>query len=154
MRVGRACASAGLAATLGCATVVNSSSQSIRVVSEPRDVRVRVYDYARARDVAKGETPATFDLPRGGGYFEAGRYRVTASKEGFQDAEMEIRAVLSPWFVFGNLVLGGLVGWIVVDPTTGAMWRLEPDVAFLKLAPVASEAEPESESDSESSGSF
>jgi len=26
----------------------------------------------------------------------------------------------------GNIIFGGLVGMIVVDPLTGAMWDLEP----------------------------
>lgn len=33
---------------------------------------------------------------------------------------------LSGWY-FGNLVFGGLIGMLIVDPLTGAMYNLKPE---------------------------
>jgi len=30
------------------------------------------------------------------------------------------------WYLAGNIVFGGIAGWLIVDPLTGAMWRLSP----------------------------
>ncbi|MDY5520178.1 hypothetical protein, partial [Campylobacter lanienae] len=27
----------------------------------------------------------------------------------------------------GNFIFGGLLGWLIVDPATGAMWNLKPE---------------------------
>ena len=29
------------------------------------------------------------------------------------------------WYIGGNILLGGLIGWLIVDPATGAMWTLD-----------------------------
>ena len=31
------------------------------------------------------------------------------------------------WYI-GNIVFGGLIGWLVVDPASGAMWKLQDSV--------------------------
>ena len=33
-------------------------------------------------------------------------------------------AYLNGWYI-GNVVFGGLIGLLIVDPETGAMWRLD-----------------------------
>ena len=40
---------------------------------------------------------------------------------------------MSGWY-WGNLVLGGLIGMLAVDPATGAMWNIAPDKIDRKLA--------------------
>ncbi|QYM78788.1 hypothetical protein K0B96_16015 [Horticoccus luteus] len=37
-----------------------------------------------------------------------------------------IRPEMSGWY-WGNILFGGLIGMIVVDPITGSMWNLSPD---------------------------
>jgi hypothetical protein len=39
------------------------------------------------------------------------------------------------WYL-GNIVFGGLVGLLVVDPLTGAMWKLDPTMNA-DLTPLA-----------------
>ena len=34
-------------------------------------------------------------------------------------------SILAKCYLFGNIPLGGLIGWVIVDPITGAMWTLE-----------------------------
>jgi hypothetical protein len=33
---------------------------------------------------------------------------------------------INGWYV-GNIVFGGLIGWLIVDPLTGAMWALDAE---------------------------
>ena len=132
---------AAACAQLGCATVINSAEQQILISSTPAGASVRIFDAARDRDIAVGATPYSVELPRGGGCFRRGLYRVTVSKPGYAERTLEVRAQnVSLWYVLGNLVIGGLVGWIVVDPSTGAMWELAPTVARVDL--VEGEGEP------------
>jgi hypothetical protein len=37
------------------------------------------------------------------------------------------------WYLFGNVVFGGLIGILIVDPATGAMWALDVDDNELKI---------------------
>lgn len=34
---------------------------------------------------------------------------------------------MNGWY-FGNLLLGGVIGMLIVDPATGAMYRIETDL--------------------------
>lgn len=61
----------------------------------------------------------------GESYFRAKEYTITFSKEGFADQQAVVKATLSGWY-FGNILFGGLIGLLIVDPITGKMWKL-PD---------------------------
>jgi hypothetical protein len=49
-----------------------------------------------------------------------------------------VRAELSGWY-FGNLVFGGIIGMLIVDPLTGSMWNLTPDHIDEKLDATTAE---------------
>ncbi len=38
------------------------------------------------------------------------------------------------WYLLGNLFIGGLIGWLIVDPATGAMYTLSSDTVNAQLA--------------------
>jgi hypothetical protein len=48
---------------------------------------------------------------------------VKFTKEGYDARVMTIQADLNGWY-FGNLVFGGAIGMLIVDPITGAMWKI------------------------------
>ena len=48
-------------------------------------------------------------------------------KEGYGKQVATISAELDGWYI-GNIVFGGLIGMLIVDPATGAMWRLDDSV--------------------------
>ena len=29
------------------------------------------------------------------------------------------------WYIGGNILFGGILGWLIIDPATGAMWKLD-----------------------------
>jgi hypothetical protein len=118
---------AALAVALsGCATLFNGQSQAITITSAPEGAQVTVSNRAGQR-VHVGETPVTLTLKRGAGYFKSEVYTLAFSKPGYADQQMTIRGSTSGWY-FGNILLGGLIGMLAVDPATGAMYSLPKSV--------------------------
>lgn len=112
-----------IVALTGCASIIDGGPKNVSVKSDPSGARVRVYD-KKGVEVASQETPAILSLKRGGAYSTA-RYRVVIEKPGYQPAEVTVKSTLNGWY-FGNLIFGGLLGLLIIDPLTGAMWTLTP----------------------------
>ena len=108
----------------GCASIVDGRPRKFAVRSQPSDAKVSVFD-KKGATVGVQQTPAVFQLKRGAGYFSGAQYRLVIEKEGFQKAEVQVKATVNGWY-FGNIVFGGLIGLLIVDPASGAMWTLQP----------------------------
>jgi hypothetical protein len=122
------CASAVLAAAAalsGCATIVHSGPRSIPVDSTPAGAKVSVYDRENSL-VMTNTTPFVASLDSKYGYFKGQSYRLVFEMPGYSPAEIKLDASLSGWY-FGNLVFGGVIGMLIVDPLTGAMYNLTPE---------------------------
>jgi hypothetical protein len=118
----------------GCATILKSPRQNISIVSQPANAKVVVYDSNNLM-VWKGETPSLITLNKGNGYFKGASYRIEISKSGYQKMSLVLKPTVSGgWYIGGNLLVGGLIGWVVVDPTTGAMWLLNPQNLSVQLS--------------------
>ncbi len=118
----------GLAAlSTGCASIVKGGTQTVQIKSTPSAAAVKVIDMNANEEVEfSGITPATVNLQKGAGMFKSGKYKVVIEKENYQPYEVILEGTASGWYLAGNLVFGGLIGWIIVDPATGAMWNLTP----------------------------
>ncbi|MGB1581294.1 MAG: PEGA domain-containing protein [Nevskiales bacterium] len=117
----------------GCATIVKESTQDFRIESQPTGASIQIEDF-EGNSVYQGTAPATASLERGAGYFKGARYKVTVSKDGYAPREFRIEPSINGWYIGGNIVFGGLIGWLAVDPATGAMWNLSPDVINAQMA--------------------
>ena len=115
-----------LALLSGCASVVKGGNQKIAVTSDPSGARVVVTDLRQNLEVQSGTTPFEATLARGAGWFKSARYKVTFERPGYQNEEVLLEGRPSGWYLAGNLFFTDLLGWLVVDPLTGAMWVLEP----------------------------
>ncbi len=115
-----------LAAT-GCASIIKGSDQIISVKSDPSAANVVITDVRENKDIHSAATPFTISLKRGAGYFTKAMYKVSIEKAGYQKEELRVEGTPGGWYVGGNLLIGGLIGWLIVDPATGAMWTLDPD---------------------------
>ncbi len=73
----------------------------------------------------------TVTLETSNGFFTKAKYNVEASKTGYETSKTEIAAGVNGWY-FGNILFGGVIGMLIVDPATGAMWKLE-DVYSINL---------------------
>lgn len=117
----------------GCASIVSRSNYPVMLDSAPAGAEVRVTDHYN-RVYATGETPVTVDLKSYSGFFQRADYLVTFKKPGYRDITMPLNSTIDGWY-FGNILLGGLIGMLIVDPATGAMWRLETDYVHADLVP-------------------
>jgi hypothetical protein len=112
-------------AITGCATIVHSGPRPISVASTPAGAKVSIYD----RDgnlVQTNTTPFLAQLPTKYRYFQGQTYRLVFEMPGHATTEVKLDSSLSGWYL-GNVVFGGLIGLLIVDPMTGAMYNLTPD---------------------------
>lgn len=122
-----------IVALCGCATIVNKPSQKIAINSQPSGASVKIVDEDGV-NVYNGVTPSTAALKKGRGYFKSKSYKVTVSKSGYSPTTINLTARVSGWYIGGNFVFGGLLGWLVVDPLTGAMFTLDPKEVSVDLS--------------------
>jgi hypothetical protein len=104
------------------------------VTSTPPGAKVTITNERNGQQIHVAETPTTVTLKSGAGYFRSARYKVEYSKPGFAPATSYLDAHLNGWYA-GNLIFGSLVGILIVDPATGAMFRL-PAEHFQTLQPT------------------
>lgn len=124
----------------GCASIVGTNSYPVALTSTPSDARF-VVATKNGRTVHTGTTPATVMLASSKGYFKSATYLITFTKPGFDDTVVELHSEVSGWY-FGNILVAGVVGLLVIDPITGAMWKLpEKQGAILPATamPIANE---------------
>jgi hypothetical protein len=120
----------------GCASIVDGGPKKIAIKSDPSEASITIYDKKDA-EVWSGQTPATAKLKRS----SSAKYRVVIAKTGYKPAEFELKSTLNGWYI-GNIFIGGLIGMLIVDPLTGAMWTLTPnqvDVLLEKQTPGSSQ---------------
>jgi hypothetical protein len=118
----------------GCASIIHNGPRTIPVASDPPGARVSIYDRSN-KLVATNTTPFIATLPTKYGYFKGQNYRLVFDMPGYASSELNLDSSVSGWY-FGNLVFGGLIGMVIVDPLTGAMYNLSPDEINHTLAPA------------------
>jgi hypothetical protein len=98
----------------GCATITGAGrDQKVKVASNPAGAEV-VVDGRPC-----GVTPTVVQLSR------KTEHDVEISHPGYEPAHVLVQRCINPW-VFGNLLVGGLVG-VTVDVCTDATHNLSPD---------------------------
>ena len=106
-----------------CATVMRENSQSIPIKANVDKVDIKLVD-KNGQTVFEGQTPTTVNLKTSlSGYFNPQKYTVIASKDGYKTQTSVIDWHVSGWYYVGNLALGGIIGYLVIDPITGDMGR-------------------------------
>lgn len=110
----------------GCASIVHGGNRSITIATTPAGAQATVVATNSGQVVRTGTTPLTVSLDPKAGYFRGQSYTIKLDLAGHRATEVQLTPTLSPWY-FGNLLLGGLIGMVVVDPLTGSMWNLSPD---------------------------
>jgi len=117
----------------GCASIVSKSSWPFSVNTSPSGAKVVITNKS-GQEIFSGRTPAAMKLKSGAGFFSKEAYVVTLSLDNFETKKINIDCKLNGWYI-GNIVIGGLIGFLVVDPATGAMYKLENDGIFETLTP-------------------
>ena len=105
----------------GCASIISGTTQPVRITTEPMGARFTVYNET-GKEVATGNTPKNVVLSRQGG-----TYRFAFECPNHYPSEVQVPHLLNP-FYFGNILFGGLIGLVIVDPLTGAVWAYPSEV--------------------------
>jgi len=123
------------AALSGCATIIGSTTQPLTIKSSPEGANVVVINRAGEK-IHSGVSPMTVTLNRGAGYFKPEIYTIKFDKEGYESKEIVVTGQVNGWY-FGNIIFGGLIlGMLIVDPLSGAMYSLSNDKVDEALAAV------------------
>ena len=103
----------------GCATIMNGTTQSISVSSDPEGAN------AKSDNGEICSTPCSLVLPRNNSHL------ITIEKEGYDPEKARITSGLSGWF-WGNLLFWGLLV-AVVDLISGSGFALSPGNVSVSL---------------------
>lgn len=110
----------------GCASIVSKSEYPVTLNSTPEGLSVRVQN-EKGEGVFSGTTPTTAVLRSSDGFFSKANYSLHFTGS----SDLEHVTMLSPgldgWYM-GNILFGGLIGLLLVDPATGAMYKLPESV--------------------------
>ena len=113
-------------AVSGCASIVSDSRYPVQVNTAPVGVSFEVKNEDN-RTVASGVSPSNIMLKSGSGYFNGEEYTFIFTSECNSTSQQILDSELDGWY-FGNLIFGGLIGLFIVDPLTGAMFKLPQNV--------------------------
>jgi len=107
----------------GCASIVSKTNWPVSIDSKPEGVHVSITN-KRGKEVFTGETPFVTKLKSGSGFFTKESYTVVMTYNGIEKRTINLECSVNGWY-FGNLFIGGLIGMLIVDPATGAMYKLD-----------------------------
>ena len=105
-----------------CASIVSKSSYPVSFTSDPNGSKFVITD-SMGIEIYSGTTPSVVELEGKDGFFSGASYRITMFKEGYDEKIVVIHSKLDGWY-WGNILFGGLIGMLIVDPATGSMWTL------------------------------
>lgn len=116
----------GIIMSGGCASIVSKSQYPVTIKCNPADATCIVKN-KKGEEIHKAMTPTTITLPAGDGYFSSASYSIEFQKEGYYKSTSTLGSSMDGWYI-GNILFGGLIGFLIVDPLTGAMWKLDDAV--------------------------
>lgn len=124
-----------------CASIVSKSTYPLSINSSPSNAKISIPD-KKGKEIYLGNTPANVKLKAGAGFFSKAEYQVKFSSPGYDDKIVPVTFKLDGWY-FGNLLLGGVLGMLIIDPATGAMWKIETDFLNETLSKSTASVNPE-----------
>ncbi len=111
----------------GCASIVGQSTQLLPISSSPEGANISITD-EKGYKVFEGVTPASVLLEKSDGSFWGGKsFTVSITKPGYNTVAIPVSTHANGWYIGGNLIFGGLIGWFIVDPQSGNMYSLSTD---------------------------
>jgi|AntDeeMinimDraft_4_1070355.scaffolds.fasta_scaffold04972_3 hypothetical protein len=110
--------------SVGCASIVSDSSYPVTINSSPDDAKFTITNVDSGATVMKGQTPSTLTLEASNGFFDGATYSVQFDKAGYDSQSLTLDSSVDGWYV-ANILFGGILGFLIIDPATGAMWKLD-----------------------------
>jgi hypothetical protein len=114
---------AAILASTGCASIVSDSSYPVTLSGDGVGYKIKKES---GLVMASGTTPNTVSLKAGDGYFSGATYTI-AFKSPCRQQNVILDSQMDGWYL-GNLLFGGLIGFLIIDPATGAMFKLDEHV--------------------------
>ena len=112
---------------MGCATIIGDKTQLMPINSAPDSATILITD-EKGTQVFRGQTPTSVTLQKSDGSYWGGKdYTVRIPKEGYDAQTIAVTSSPNGWYIAGNLLFGGLIGWFIVDPLNGGMYNLSPE---------------------------
>ena len=111
-----------LALVTGCSSIVSDNMYPVSITSNPSQTNFVLQNRAGVT-VHSGRTPETVTLNASSGFFKGETYKLIFKKDGYDEKTVEIQSTIDGWY-FGNILFGGLIGMLIIDPATGAMFKL------------------------------
>lgn len=117
-----------VATALGCATIMNrGGKQWVTITTTPTGATATIDGFTTV------ETPTQLKLKRNKDHI------IVFEKKGYEQKQVLIEHDVSNW-VWGNILLGGLIG-LAIDFGSGGAYKLEPESVNATLKPVVEESE-------------
>ena len=131
---------------IGCASIIGKGGpQNLVIRSAPDQAEFEIYDESGTK-VTTGKTPSTVSLEKKKGYFSGKKYTIKITKANYIEKSQVVDTNANGWYIGGNIIFGGLIGWLIVDPLTGAMWSLDTNDLNLTLDPTERKITPDQKS--------
>jgi uncharacterized protein YceK len=109
----------------GCATIVGKSEDTIPLASTPSGAQVSITDDT-GKVVFAGTTPTMATLKKSNGsYWGKKSYIISTRLDGYEPQTTSLTESANGWYMAGNIMFGGLVGWFLVDPWNGGMYSFD-----------------------------
>ncbi len=124
------------AMTTACSSIISDTDYPVAINSNPAGAEFRISNRDGQR-IHNGTTPATVTLRSSAGYFRGESYSIELSKSGYTDRVYTLSSSIDGWY-WGNILLGGIIGMLIVDPATGAMYNL-PGRVDISLDPAVAQ---------------
>lgn len=107
-----------------CASLVSKSTYPIQIGVNPPGANVVITQHSKKNGdkvIYEGQAPCIAVLSASEGYFKKSSYTLELSADDRQSKKIPLTFGVDGWY-WGNIFLGGLIGWLIVDPATGAMY--------------------------------
>ena len=105
-----------------CATIFTATKYQVSFNTTPDGADITI-ENRDGKVIFEGVTPTTVRLKSSAGYMKKEEYIITFTKNGYAQKIVNISANLDGWYI-GNILLGGFIGMLIVDPPSGAMYKI------------------------------
>lgn len=124
----------------GCSSIVSKSEYAVAINSNPENADFIVTNRAGEK-VHSGITPTSVTLKSSAGFFKGETYTIVVEKDGYSPKTFTLSSKVDGWY-WGNILIGGVIGMLIVDPVTGSMYSL-PAQANIPLEVNSASLNPE-----------
>lgn len=115
-----------LTALASCASIIGKSDYPVSIQSTPADINFVIKD-EKGEIISQGKTPLVVTLKSSDSYFSKAHYTVEYTNIDGKTTSVGLEPTIDGWY-FGNILFGGIIGMLIVDPLTGAMYSLPEEV--------------------------